>query len=116
MEKIKLFTYKAQLIKVIDGDTLDVLIDLGFNISVKKRIRLFGIDTPEIRTKDLIEKEKGLIVKNRLIEILSKSNNEFFIISHGVGKYGRCLGELFIDDKSINKQLISEGLAKEYNK
>ena len=116
MEKIKLFTYKAQLIKVIDGDTLDVLIDLGFNISVKKRIRLFGIDTPEIRTKDLIEKEKGLIVKNRLIEILSKSNNEFFITSHGLGKYGRCLGELFIEEKSVNKQLISEGLAKVYNK
>jgi micrococcal nuclease len=116
MDKLKLFTYKAKLVKVIDGDTLDVLVDLGFDIWAKKRIRLFGIDAPEIRTKDLIEKEKGLIVKNRLIEILNKSNDEFFVVSHGIGKYGRCLGELFIEEKSVNKQLISEGLAKVYNK
>jgi len=108
------FVYKAKLLRVIDGDTIDAMIDLGFNIWIKQRIRLFEINAPETRTRDIIEKEKGLAAKSRLIEILSEGNNEFSIVSHGVGKYGRCLGELFIDTKSINKQLLDEGLVKEY--
>lgn len=116
MKDLNFFTYKAKLIKVIDGDTIDAKIDLGFDVWVKKRIRLFNIDTPEVRTKDLAEKKKGLTAKSRLIEILNESNNEFCIVSHGVGKYGRCLGELFIGENNINKQLILEGHAEEYNK
>lgn len=109
-----MYTYNAKLLKVIDGDTIDALVDLGFDTWKKIRIRLYGIDAWESRTRDLQEKEKGLAAKNRLIEIL---NEEFILVSHGVGKYGRCLGEIFedINSDSINNLLISEGHAIPYN-
>ena len=113
---MKLFIYKAKLIKIIDGDTVDALIDLGFNVWVEKRIRLAGINTPEVRTKDKIEKEKGFLAKERLSEMISESNNEFHVISHGVGKYGRCIGEIFINNQSVNEQLLLEGQAEKYEK
>jgi micrococcal nuclease len=109
-----MYTYNAKLLKVIDGDTIDALVDLGFDTWKKIRIRLYGIDAWESRTRDLQEKEKGLAAKNRLIEVL---NEEFILVSHGVGKYGRCLGEIFedINSDSINNLLISEGHAIPYN-
>lgn len=109
-----MYTYNAKLLKVIDGDTIDALVDLGFDTWKKIRIRLYGIDAWESRTRDLKEKEKGLAAKNRLIEILEE---EFVLVSHGVGKYGRCLGEIFkdINSDSINNLLISEGHAIPYN-
>jgi len=109
-----MYTYNAKLLKVIDGDTVDALVDLGFDTWKKIRIRLYGIDAWESRTRDLQEKEKGLAAKNRLIEVL---NEEFILVSHGVGKYGRCLGEIFedINSDSINNLLISEGHAIPYN-
>ena len=106
--------YKAELIRVIDGDTIDALIDLGFDLWIKKRIRLFGLDAPEVRTKDLVEKSKGLEAKNKLIELLGTSDGKFILLSNGIGKYGRCLGTLFINKKNINDLLISEGYAKKY--
>lgn len=110
-----LYTYRAKLGRVVDGDTIDAIIDLGFDVWVKKRVRLYDIDAPEARTRDLEEKNKGKAAKARLIEILAAANNEFLIISHGVGKYGRCLGELFINNQSVNQQLIVEGMAVKYN-
>ena len=112
-----MYTYKATLLRVVDGDTVDALIDLGFGTHVKKRIRLYGMDAWESRTRDLNEKAKGLAAKARLIEILIDNNNEFILVSHGVGKFGRCLGELFLtmDSDSINNLLISEGHAKKYD-
>jgi micrococcal nuclease len=109
-----MYTYNAKLLKVVDGDTIDALVDLGFDTWKKIRIRLYGIDAWESRTRDLQEKEKGLAAKNRLIEVL---NEEFILVSHGVGKYGRCLGEIFedINSDSINNLLISEGHAIPYN-
>ena len=107
-----MYTYKAILDRVVDGDTIDANINLGFDITIHKRIRLAGIDTPESRTRDLEEKKKGLAAKDRLKELLS--SDTFILQSHGVGKYGRCLGELFVDDMNINKQLIKEGHAVEY--
>jgi micrococcal nuclease len=109
-----MFEYDANLIKIIDGDTLDADIDLGFEVFVKKRIRLFGINAPETRTKDLDEKRSGLASKRRLEALLGASNGKFILKSHGVGKYGRCLGEIFIDNVSINNLLIKEGLAEVY--
>jgi|TARA_R100000458_G_C8268581_1_gene243416 micrococcal nuclease len=109
-----MFQYNARLIRVIDGDTVDAMIDLGFSIWSKKRIRLFGINAPESRTRDLQEKKMGLAAKERLKELLEASKGEFTLISHGVGKYGRCLGTLLIDDENINELLISEGHAREY--
>jgi micrococcal nuclease len=109
-----MYKYNAKLIRVIDGDTIDALIDLGFDVWIKKRIRLYGINTPETRTRDLEEKKAGLAAEERLIALLWESDNEFVLESHGVGKYGRCLGVLFIGETNINTLLLSEGLAEEY--
>tara|TARA_Y100001938_G_C7889900_1_gene329282 strand:- start:77 stop:409 length:333 start_codon:yes stop_codon:yes gene_type:complete len=109
-----MYRYKASLIRVIDGDTLDALVDLGFDVWIKKRVRLYGINTPETRTRDIEEKKAGIGAKNRLIAILERSGGEFILQSHGVGKYGRCLGTLFIDDTNINMLLLNEGHAEEY--
>ena len=114
-----MYEYQAYLLRVIDGDTIDVDIDLGFNIKVKKRIRLYHIDTWELRTRDLEEKKRGFAAKARLEDILKQNNNTFVLISHGVGKFGRVLGTIkvgSIDGDSrltdVVKQLISEGYAK----
>jgi len=119
MEK---YIYKAKLERVVDGDTVDALIDLGFDTWVKKRIRYKGIDTWESRTKDLDEKKLGLAAKDRnkeLLESISSKPGYFRLKSHGVGKYGRVRGEIFIKDiegieYNINQTLIDEGHAYEY--
>lgn len=120
MEK---YIYRGKLDRVVDGDTIDALIDVGFDIWLKKRVRFQGIDAWESRTRNLEEKAKGLEAKARLIELLDKVSAKpgfFRIKSHGLGKYGRLLGELFIMDKdgnsiSINEKLIEEGHAYIYN-
>ena len=109
-----MWTYRAKVIRVIDGDTIDVLVDLGFDVWIKKRVRLFGIDTPEVRTKNLEEKKAGIAAKDRLSELMVECDYKFVLISHGVGKYRRCLGTILFNDININKLLIKEGLAKEY--
>jgi|TARA_R100000664_G_C2737047_1_gene126292 micrococcal nuclease len=119
MEK---YIYRAKLERVVDGDTIDALIDVGFDIWVKKRIRYKGIDTWESRTRNLEEKKLGLAAKERNRQLLEEVSNKpgyFRIRSYGVGKYGRVLGEIFIQDSnkntiSINNQLISEGHAYVY--
>ena len=118
-----MYTYKIKLDRVIDGDSIDAYIDLGFDTHIKKRIRFMGINTPESRTRDLEEKAKGLAAKDRLKAILEGANT-VQLTSHGVGKYGRCLGELnvdVVDGKecltlvNVNELLIKEGHAVEYN-
>ena len=113
-----MYTYNATVTKVVDGDTIDALVDLGFDTWKQIRIRLNGINSPESRTRDLEEKARGLAAKARLKEILKENKNKFILVSHGVGKYGRCLGEIFIsqgDTFSVNDQLITEGHAVEYH-
>tara|TARA_B100000900_G_C20355757_1_gene624166 strand:- start:204 stop:548 length:345 start_codon:yes stop_codon:yes gene_type:complete len=109
-----MFTYEAKVMRVVDGDTIDALIDLGFDIHKKIRIRMVGINTPESRTRDLEEKKRGLAAKARLKEILKENKNKFILESQGVGKYGRCLGIIRIGDTVVNQQLIIEGHAVEY--
>jgi len=118
-----MYTYKIKLDRVVDGDTIDANIDLGFDIFTKKRIRFMGINTPESRTRDLEEKAKGLAAKDRVKQLLEGAK-EITLQSHGVGKYGRCLGELFVDMvdgqekltlESVNELLIKEGHAVEYD-
>ena len=111
-----MFEYNATVTKVVDGDTIDAMVDLGFGTWKKVRIRMHGINAPESRTRDLEEKKKGLAAKTRLIEMLEENENHFILISHGVGKFGRCLGEIYIKghNTSLNKQLISEGHGTEY--
>ena len=120
MEK---YIYRGKLERVVDGDTIDALIDVGFDIWVKKRIRYKGIDCWESRTRDLDEKKKGLAAKERyknLLEKVSSKPGYFRLKSYGVGKYGRVLGEIFIMDENknticINNQLINEGHAYVYD-
>ena len=120
MEK---YIYRAKLDRVVDGDTVDALIDVGFDIWFKKRIRFMGLDTWESRTRDLEEKKKGLAAKARTKELLKKVSSKsgyFRLKSHGLGKYGRVLGEIFIMDKdgkqwSVNETLITEGHAYVYD-
>ena len=112
-----MYQYTAKLKRVVDGDTVDAYIDLGFNVHVDKRIRFMGIDTHESRTRDLTEKRYGLGAKYRLIEMLEENDNEFILKSHGTGKFGRVLGELFHhpeSELSINQMLIDEGHAVAY--
>jgi len=116
-----MYEYMVTITKVVDGDTVDVDIDLGFGMVYKKqRVRLLGIDTPESRTRDLVEKLFGKASKAHLKTILEEGN--ISLISHDKGKFGRILGELFINDPenpqenriSVNQQLIDDHHAVEY--
>ena len=109
--------------KVLDGDTIDVTIDLGFDLYKKERVRVAGVDTPEKRTRDLEEKALGIDATNWLKAKLTetiKGDEELLIrteLKGGVGKYGRLLGWLYIGDAaiSLNEQMIEEGYAWEYD-
>lgn len=107
------YVYKCRLDRVVDGDTLDTDLMLGFGVVLEKqRVRLVGIDTPESRTRDLAEKKLGLQAKELLKEL---TQDGFVLESQGRGKYGRILGVLWdFDGNSINQKLIDAGLAVEY--
>ena len=114
-----MYTYRVkQLLKVLDGDTIDVEIDLGFDISITKRVRLAGIDTPESRTRDLMEKAFGLESKARLKQILESAKTIVIKTEKpdSTEKFGRVLGWLHIDSEklSVNEALIASGYAWEY--
>ena len=98
----KLYNYKIhKLLKVVDGDTIDVVIDLGFDIHVTKRIRLYGIDAPESRTRNKEEKVRGLAAKARLKELLDKKQT-MYIESFGEGKFGRLLAKIFVGEYQVD--------------
>ena len=109
----------TEITKVVDGDTIDVVIDLGFDIYKHERVRIAGIDTPEKRTRDLAEKKLGIDATNWMKATLEDTINgehELTIrteLKGGVGKYGRLLGWLYVGDeeKSLNEQMIDEGYA-----
>jgi len=114
---LDLYAYKAQLVRVVDGDTVDAMIDLGFDVWVKRRIRFMGVDTWECRTRNKEEKKKGLLAKAYTKDMLEADKGIFTLKSHGVGKYGRVLGELFIKGHrdSLNDLLKIHGHAYEYH-
>ena len=117
-KKIEKHNYSAKLVRVVDGDTADAMIDLGFDTWVKKRIRFMGVDCWESRTRDLEEKKKGLAAKEFVKKLLEYSDEgKFSIISHGTGKYGRVLGEIFVkgNEQSVNELLKENGHAYEYD-
>ena len=109
--------------RVVDGDTIDVTIDLGFDLAKKERVRIAGVDTPEKRTRDKEEKALGIDATNWMKEKLNealKGDHNLVIRTElvgGVGKYGRLLGWLYIGDAdvSLNEQMIDEGYAWEYD-
>jgi len=107
--------YNAIVRRVVDGDTMDVTLDLGFDILYNNRIRLYGINTPESRTRDLEEKKLGLAAKDRVKELCPVGSSVIIkTTKEGRGKYGRILGEIFVGDVNINQQLVAEGHAVEY--
>ena len=113
----------TEITKVLDGDTIDVIIDLGFDLSKKERVRVAGVDTPEKRTRNLEEKALGIDATNWLKEKLEGAilgDDDLIIRTElvgGMGKYGRLLGWLYIGDSpvSLNEQLITEGYAHAYD-
>jgi micrococcal nuclease len=121
-----MYEYKAIVDKVVDGDTIDVTIDLGFKTWKKVRVRMEGMNAPESRTRNLEEKERGLAAKARLQEILEYNDNQCTLKVSGLGKFGRALATVHVRSLSpiatessmtlinVNKQLIEEGHAKEY--
>jgi len=114
-----MYEYRVKrVIGVVDGDTIDVDIDLGFDISFYSRVRLAGIDTPESRTKDKAEKVLGLEVKERLKKLLSEAKTVVIKTEKpdSTEKYGRVLGWLYIDgaEQSVNEGLIASGYAWSY--
>ena len=110
-----MYEYKAKLIKVVDGDTVDAMIDCGFSVFRKERIRLYGINTPEVRTKDKEEKKRGFESKARLETLLDRFPYFNIHTEYQRGKYGRTLGVLYLPDGlNINETLIQEGFAEIY--
>jgi len=112
------YLYRAEVNRVVDGDTVDLRVDLGFNIVITERFRLLDINTPELRTRNLIEKQIGHMAKDRLTELLAEG--EVWVESVKVGeklkgKYGRYLGTLYVNGVNLNQQLVREGLAHEYD-
>ena len=109
--------------RVVDGDTIDVTIDLGFDLYKKERVRVAGVDTPEKRTKNLEEKALGIDATNWLkkeLEDVLAGDDELIVrteLHGGVGKYGRLLGWLYVGDEelSLNEQMITQGYAHAYD-
>ncbi len=114
-----MYEYAAKLKRVVDGDTMDTIIDLGFRMTTEQRIRLKGIDTPEIwrQSKDSREYKKGMEAKNFVIQRLEQNQNSFMIKTEKeAGVYGRFIGTIFLPDarESLNDELLRKGYAKPY--
>jgi len=121
-----MYEYNAIVDRIVDGDTIDCTIDLGFSTWKKVRVRMEGMNAPESRTRDKEEKERGLAAKDRLVEILEYNDNHCILRVSGLGKFGRALATVHVKTLSpistessmtlidVNKQLIEEGHATEY--
>ncbi len=111
-----MFEYKCKVTKVVDGDTVDVDIDLGFGVWLRdQRVRLYGIDTPESRTSDQFEKQYGKAATEFLKKWLDGGDVTIKTHKDGRGKFGRILGELWVFDTNVNKKMIEEHHAVEYH-
>jgi len=106
------YAYKAKIINIVDGDTVDAVIDLGFGVMFNTRLRLNGIDTMETNDKDAAKKALGLKAKERVKELLT--NKDVALQSFKEDKYGRYLAEIYVNDIQVNQLLINEGLAVPY--
>tara|TARA_R110001592_G_scaffold29552_1_gene107078 strand:+ start:369 stop:797 length:429 start_codon:yes stop_codon:yes gene_type:complete len=109
-----MYEYNCEIKRVVDGDTVDVIIDLGFDIFYKSRVRLYGIDTPESRTRNKDEKVRGLMSKQYLINELEKGQVVIKTHKDKKGKFGRVLGEMYVGDKNINLMMVDDHMAVEY--
>ena len=110
-----MYEYKIkEVVKIVDGDTLDVIIDLGFDMYKKERIRLNGIDAPESRTLDTEEKKFGLEAK-AFLERRIKDCNNLWVSTEKDGKYGRMLGDIWCGAISLNEEMVKRGYAWKYD-
>lgn len=109
-----MYEYSAEMARIVDGDTLDADIDLGFDVHVRKRIRLYGINTPESRTRDLEEKKRGKAATQYVKDWFEKKGATFTLRSLECGKYGRVLGRIKIGSVCLNEALVESGHAVEY--
>ena len=107
-----MYEYQAHILNVVDGDTFDAIIDLGFNVNTKQRFRMLGINAPETRTKDLDEKQAGLLAKEELKQLIE--GKSVLLLSKGKDKYGRWLATVQYNGLNINEQLLATGFAREY--
>ena len=111
-----MYEYNCQVTRVVDGDTIDCVLDLGFSILHKCRVRLYGIDTPECRTRNKDEKKRGKLAAKFLEESI-KNGKKIVLrskLKDSKGKYGRVLGEVVVDDININVAMIEKYLAVKY--
>jgi micrococcal nuclease len=118
VSKQKLFHYKATLGRVVDGDTIDVTLNLGFDIYYKARIRFMGINAPESRTRDAVEKEAGLAAKRYVEDWISALENKVIIETSldEKGKFGRILGRILNEEgECLNEEMVSLGHATPYH-
>ena len=109
-----MYEYNCEVKRIVDGDTVDVVIDLGFDIHYSSRVRLYGIDTPESRTRNKDEKVRGLMSKKYLTDALSKGQGVIKTHKDKKGKFGRVLGEMYVADKNINLMMVDDNLAVKY--
>jgi len=110
------YEYKCEVTRVVDGDTVDCVLDLGFSILHKCRVRLYGIDTPESRTRDLDEKARGKLASKFLQDSIDNGKDIVLRseLKDSKGKYGRVLGSIVVDDLDINKAMVANNLAVKY--
>ena len=110
------YSYRVKSIKkVIDGDTFDCIMDLGFDVLLEARVRMMGMDTPESRTRDLEEKKFGFLAKEWLTDHLSDSIIITTVVDNEKGKFGRILGTVWAEGININEQMIDEHMAVRYH-
>ena len=109
-----MYEYNAKCIRIIDGDTIKARIDLGFHVWIEATLRLRDVDTPECRTRDLVEKRKGMAAKGRVAELMEDNNFEFVVISHGTGKYGRVVCDIKLTEGDMGDILVSGGPGERY--
>ena len=116
--RVSVYEYRCKVTRVVDGDTVDVDIDLGFGVWMhKQRIRLHGIDTPESRTRDLDEKKYGLIAKEQIKSFMPVGSMQTLVtVKDKAGKYGRILGKFLIYDKKTDAQMtINDWMIREHH-
>ena len=111
-----MYEYKCEVTRVVDGDTIDCVLDLGFSILHKCRVRLYGIDTPESRTRDLDEKARGKLASKFLEDSINNGKQVILRseLKDSKGKYGRVLGSIVVDDLDINQAMVAKNLAVKY--
>lgn len=110
-----MYTYRCIINKVVDGDTVDIDLDLGFGIWLRnERVRIVGIDTPETRTRDLEEKKLGLAATDRARELLAEGSEQILLSKDFKGKFGRILGDFKLGDTTFSQTMLNENYAVVY--